>query len=97
VYINKLFSKISIDKIKMKSIKKCKDDEILNPLTNRCVKKSGKLGTQILHNKKKSIENPTNDLSKLIQKISIKSLSNSKTSLIQLKTFAKKSLEYFLL
>jgi hypothetical protein len=33
---------------KTKAPKKCKDDEILNEKTNRCVKKSGKIGKNIL-------------------------------------------------
>jgi hypothetical protein len=35
---------------KTKAPKKCKDDEILNEKTNRCVKKSGKIGKNILKN-----------------------------------------------
>jgi hypothetical protein len=33
-----------------KSPKKCKSDEILNPATKRCVKKSGKIGRELLKN-----------------------------------------------
>ena len=29
-------------------VKVCKEDEILNPSTNRCVKRTGKIGKQIL-------------------------------------------------
>ena len=32
--------------------KKCKDDEILNPATNRCVKKTGKIGKELLKSQK---------------------------------------------
>jgi len=35
---------------KTKASKKCKDNEILNEKTNRCVKKSGKIGKNILKN-----------------------------------------------
>jgi len=35
--------------------KKCKQDEILNPLTNRCVKKSGKIGKELLKGRSKSL------------------------------------------
>ena len=34
----------------MSTIKTCKKDEILNPITNRCVKKNGKIGQKILSN-----------------------------------------------
>ena len=37
-----------------KSPKRCKQDEILNPKTNRCVMRSGKIGREILGKKKKS-------------------------------------------
>jgi hypothetical protein len=35
-------------------MKKCKSDEILNPASNRCVKRSGKIGKKILKEKSKS-------------------------------------------
>jgi hypothetical protein len=37
--------------------KKCADDEILNPATNRCVKKSGKIGKELL--KKQAARTPS--------------------------------------
>ena len=36
------------------STKKCKDDEILNPVSNRCVKRSGVIGKKILSEIEKS-------------------------------------------
>lgn len=38
--------------------KKCKSDEVLNPKTNRCVKRDGKLGRQIVAHKSPSKEAP---------------------------------------
>ena len=35
-------------------MKKCKSDEILNPASNRCVKRSGKIGKKILKEKSKN-------------------------------------------
>ncbi len=44
-------SKAKQSKVVMKKPKKCKDNEILNPLTNRCVKRDGVVGKKIAEGK----------------------------------------------
>jgi hypothetical protein len=43
---------MDIEIINGKKYKKCKDTEIRNPVSNRCVLKTSKLGKQILESKK---------------------------------------------
>lgn len=78
-----------------KSKKKCKDDEILNPESNRCVKRTGPTGKKILENLKKKaigkkpckedeIRNPdTNRCVKRTGSIGRKILDNQKKSIIK--------------
>jgi len=62
-------------------MKKCKSDEILNPASNRCVKRSGAIGKKILqHCKDDEIRNPeTNRCVKRSGAIGKKIIANEKS------------------
>lgn len=55
--------------------KKCKDDEILNPASNRCVKRSGAIGKRLLANK-----SPKNAPKKELKKCKDEEILNPKTN-----------------
>jgi serine/threonine protein kinase len=72
---------------KKKSEKKCKSDEIRNPATKRCVKKSGKIGKELL--KKSKIKSPRISSTKSPKKTSEKKKTSFKRKFLGSGSYGK--------